>query len=82
VRTENERPFAFAAGRSFVGQSTFALAHAPEAEFGYRETDKWKEREREGRGEENETGRKRGKEQCRELALNPIALCGITTGFY
>jgi len=61
-----------------VGQSTFALAHAPEAEFGYRETDKWKGR----RGEENETERKRGKEQCRELALNPIALCGITTGFY
>jgi len=29
-----------------VGQSTFALAHAPEVEFGYRETDKWKERER------------------------------------
>lgn len=49
VRTENERPscpFAFAAGRSFVGQSTFVLAHIPEAEFGNRETDKWKERER------------------------------------
>lgn len=54
------RPFAFAAGRSFgVGQSaTFALAHAPEAEFGYRETDKWKERERAkwDREEERERG--------------------------
>lgn len=43
LRAENERPsraFAFAAGRSLVGQSTFALAHAPETEFGYRETDR------------------------------------------
>lgn len=39
LRAENERPshpFVFAAGRSLVGQSTFALAHAPGAEFGYR----------------------------------------------
>lgn len=46
LRAENERPshpFAFAAGRSLVGQSTFALAHAAGAEFGYRETDGWKE---------------------------------------
>jgi len=27
-------------------------------------------------------GEREGKRQCRELALNPIALCGITTGFY
>lgn len=43
LRAENERPrhpFAFAAGRSLVGQSTFALAHAAGAEFGYRETDR------------------------------------------
>lgn len=50
LRAENERPshpFAFAAGRSLVGQSTFALAHEPGAEFGYRETDRWKGRNRE-----------------------------------
>jgi len=41
LRAENERPshpFAFAAGRSLVGQSTFALAYA--AEFGYRQIDR------------------------------------------
>lgn len=27
-------------------------------------------------------GGREGKRQCRELALNPIALCGPTTGFY
>lgn len=56
MRAENERPshpFAFAAGRSLVGQSMFALAHAAVAEFGYRETDRRKETER-------ERGRERG----------------------
>lgn len=68
-----------------MGQSTFALAHVPEAEFGYCETDKWRERERErvaGREENRREGEREGKRQCRELALNPIALYGITTGFY
>lgn len=53
LRAENERPnhpFAFAAGRSLVGQSTFALTHAA-GEFGYRETDRWKERDRERESE-------------------------------
>lgn len=61
LRAENERPsHPFAFGRSLVGQSTFALAHAAEAEFGYRETDRWKETERKSAcgGE----GRARGKE--------------------
>lgn len=39
------------------------------------------EREKGGGGEWDRE-KEEGKRQCRELALNPIALCGITTGFY
>lgn len=68
LRAENERPnhpFAFAAGRSLVGQSTFALAHAVEAEFGYRETDRQMKREGQ-RAREKEWSVKRGRARGKE----------------
>jgi len=48
-------------------------------------TGRWIEKEdkRGGGRDEREGEREReGKGQCRELALNSIALCSATTGFY